>query len=234
MFAQKLSIIIPVLNEAENLATMLEALQTPKNIEIIMVDGGSTDHTIDIAKRFEQQVDLHIVKTSAGRAQQMNAGAAIATGDIFLFLHGDCQLPPQFATLIQAALTTPNVIAGAFELRINAPDRGLRWIETAVNWRSRYLQMPYGDQAIFLRATTFQQLGGFPVQPIMEDFEFVQRLRKLGKIAIVPAPVLVSARRWQKLGIFKTTLINQAIVLAYRLGVPPSRLRQWYSGKCEN
>jgi uncharacterized protein len=220
----KISIIIPVLNEAAHIAATLDIIQSAVNIETIVVDGGSSDDTIAIAKAFP----IDMVCANPGRALQMNAGAAIATGDILLFLHGDSLLPPRFETAIQALMTQPEVIAGAFELQIAAPDPGLRWVEKLVNWRSRHLQLPYGDQAIFLRAKTFHQLGGFPEQPIMEDFELVCRLQKLGRVAIVPAPVLTSARRWQKLGIGKTTLINQCIICAYRLGISPHRLAHWY------
>ncbi len=221
---QKISIIIPVLNEADNIAATLNIIPVIENIEIIVVDGGSSDDTVNIAKTFP----AHIVLANSGRAQQMNAGAAIATGDILLFLHGDSRLPAQFIPAISAIMKRPDVIAGAFALQIAAPDPGLRWVEKLANWRSRHLQLPYGDQAIFLRTQTFHQLGGFPEQPIMEDFELVRRLQKLGKIAIVPAPVLTSARRWQKLGIGKTTLINQCIIAAYLLGVSPSRIVHWY------
>lgn len=221
---QKISIIIPVLNEALNLAATLDTIKLAENIEIIIVDGGSHDHTIAIAAAYT----VHIIQANAGRANQMNAGAAIATGTILLFLHGDSRLPAEFAAAIAHLMTQPGIIAGAFELQIDAPDRGLRWVEKMVNWRSRQLQLPYGDQAIFLRTATFHQLGGFPAQPIMEDFELVRRLQKLGKIAIVSRPVLTSARRWQKLGLLKTTLINQWIIGAYLLGVPPSRIAAWY------
>jgi hypothetical protein len=104
----------------------------------------------------------------------------------------------------------------------------LRLIEFGINWRSRWLQMPYGDQAIFLKPQLFYALGGFPDIPIMEDFEFMLHLRQLGRIVIIPVPVLTSARRWQKLGVFKTTLINQVAIIAYFLRIPPKQIAQWY------
>lgn len=163
-----------------------------------------------------------------GRACQMNAGAASATGDILLFLHADTRLPADFDTFVRAALLQSNAIAGAFALRIDAPLWSLRLIEIGVNWRSRILQMPYGDQAIFLKAMVFQKMGSFPELPMMEDFEFIRRLRRLGRITIIPSPVLTSARRWLQKGIIKTTLINQIAIIAYLSGVSPEKIKRWY------
>jgi rSAM/selenodomain-associated transferase 2 len=158
----------------------------------------------------------------------MNAGAAVSTGEILLFLHADTHLPTEFETLVRQALQNAGTVAGAFELRIDAQLRGLRLVERMVNVRSRFLSMPYGDQAIFLKATVFHEIGGFPDLPIMEDFELMLRLKRLGRITIVPAPVLTSGRRWQKLGVVKTTLINQLIIAGYFLGIPPAQLVRWY------
>jgi rSAM/selenodomain-associated transferase 2 len=161
----------------------------------------------------------------------MNAGAAVASGDILLFLHADTHLPTSFDTLVRQALQNAGTVAGAFELRIDAQLRGLRLVEKMVNMRSHFLSMPYGDQAIFLKAATFHDLGGFPDLPIMEDFELMLGLRRQGRITIVPAPVVTSGRRWQKLGVVKTTLINQLIIAGYFLGVPPAQLVRWYRRK---
>jgi uncharacterized protein len=213
------SIIVPVLNEAESLKTW----QQPEG-EWILVDGGSQDETIALA----ENLGIRIIRSAPGRSRQMNWGAAIAHADILLFLHADTQLPADFLAQIQQTLAQPSVVAGAFELAIAGEQPGLRWVERGVKWRSRFGQLPYGDQGIFLRAETFWELGGFADLPIMEDFEFVKRLQKLGKIAIAPATVTTSARRWEKLGVFKTTVINQLMVMAYYLGVPGERLAQFY------
>jgi GT2 family glycosyltransferase len=139
-------------------------------------------------------------------------------------------LPERFDERVRDILARPGVVAGAFRLRIDGSRRAFRFIEWAVNLRSRWLQMPYGDQAIFLRADTFHRLGGFPEIPIMEDFEFMRRLRRHGKIAIASASAITSARRWEKLGPWKTTWINQRIILGYHLGISPETLVQWYVG----
>ncbi len=225
-----ISVIIPVLNEAGTIESVLKMLQ-PEAVEIIVVDGGSQDSTIALSEALAQHsAHINIISATPGRANQMNAGAAIATGEILLFLHADTCLPSGFSALVVQALES-GAIAGAFALHIAGAMPGLRWIERGVQWRSRFLQLPYGDQAIFLKASQFWAIGGFANLPIMEDFELVRRLQKLGKIAIVSTPVLTSGRRWQKLGIFKTTLMNQGAIIAYFLGISPDRIARWYRGK---
>lgn len=222
-----LSIVIPTLNEAQNLPDTLATIwsgQETTAIEIIVVDGGSQDTSLDIAARSQAQV----LKVKPGRANQMNAGAAIAQGRVLLFLHADTQLPDQYLPLIHQALIDSNTVAGAFRLKIDGSTWGLRGIEWGVNLRSCLFQLPYGDQALFLPRKTFDEIGGFPDLPIMEDFVLVQRLKRQGKIAIVPASVITSSRRWQKLGIVKTTLINQLMLIGYGLGISPHKLADWY------
>lgn len=175
-----------------------------------------------------QSVGVKVIAATGGRASQMNAGAGVATGSILLFLHADTHLPPAFDTFVRQVLQNTGIIAGAFELRIDAELWGIRVIEKMVNWRSRFLSLPYGDQAIFLKASIFKEIGGFPNLPIMEDFEFMRCLKRYGKIAILPTPVVTSGRRWQKLGVVRTTLINQLIIIGYFLGVPLAKLACWY------
>lgn len=228
----KISIIIPVLNEATTIEATLTLLQDTPDIEIIVVDGGSRDQTIKIvnflSKRLAPSLSIKIISTTAGRAHQMNAGAAVARGDILLFLHGDTYLPPKFNLLLLQALQDAVTIAGAFELQINAQLPGLRLVEKMVNMRSRFFSLPYGDQAIFMKKSVFEEIDGFPNLPIMEDFELMLALRKLGKVVIIAAPVITSGRRWQKLGVVKTTLLNQLIIAGYFMGISPNLLVRWY------
>ncbi len=223
---EKISIIIPVLNEANTIKQTLASLKNASNVEIIVVDGGSKDETIAVAK----SVGVQVRSSGIGRATQMNLGATVATGDILLFLHADTRIPPNFDILIREALAG-NFIAGAFELKIDANLRGIRLIEKMVNLRSHLFSLPYGDQAIFISSKVFHEIGGFPDLPIMEDFVFIRHLKKLGKIEIIPQPAITSGRRWQKLGVIKTTVINQLIIIGYFWGVSPNQLARWYRKK---
>jgi len=219
-----ISIIIPTLNEAACLPAPLAGLAGNSGLEVIVVDGGSTDATTAIVRA----AGVRLIETRAGRAGQLNTGAALATGEILLFLHADTLLPAGFASQIRRILSQPGCAAGAFRLTIGATGLKYRLVEQMVNWRSILFAMPYGDQALFLRRELFRAVGGFPELPIMEDFVFVRRLRQAGRISIARATVVTSARRWRKLGVFRTTVINQLIIIGYLLGVSPARLARWY------
>jgi rSAM/selenodomain-associated transferase 2 len=158
----------------------------------------------------------------------MNFGASKATRKILLFLHADSRLPPEYPIHVRDILAHEDVAGGAFQLRIDGKLPSLRLIETVINLRSRILGLPYGDQALFLAKATFHQLKGFSEIPIMEDFDFVRRLKELGRIRISSESVLTSARRWERLGPWKTTVLNQFIILSYLFGVSPDRLSKLY------
>ena len=221
-----ISIIIPTFNEAETVGTLLSQLQGLAGVEIIVVDGNSHDGTAAVVK----ESGAKLIQTSADRALQLNKGAEAAQGDILLFLHGDTRLAPGFVKQVLDSLNQPGVAAGAFQLSIGAQGFGLRVIEWLANLRSKILQMPYGDQGIFVTADMFFSVGAFPPQPIMEDFELIRRLKKKGKIAILPLHATTSARRWKRLGILRTTAVNQAIIIGYLFGVRPEKLAEWYGG----
>jgi GT2 family glycosyltransferase len=152
---------------------------------------------------------------------------AAAGGRTLLLLHADTRLPDGYARDVERVLGRPGVVAGAFGLRIDAPRRALRLVERAVDVRSRLGGMPYGDQALFLRARVLETVGGVPDLPAMEDYELVRRLRRRGRIAIARSCVTTSARRWQRRGILRTTALNQWCIIAYRVGVDPVRIARW-------
>lgn len=221
---ERISVIIPTFDEAAELGRTLDSLRDAHNVETLVADAGSCDETTEIARAHGASV----LCLSPHRARQMNRAAAAASGSILLFLHADTRLPEQFDSHVRQTLAQPGVVAGAFRLQIEGAKRSLRLIQWAANLRARYLHMPYGDQAIFLHRKTFQSLGGFADLPVMEDFELVRRLGRLGKIEIVKAGAVTSARRWKTLGPWRTTWVNQKIIAGYHLGVSPQRLTRWY------
>jgi rSAM/selenodomain-associated transferase 2/rSAM/selenodomain-associated transferase 1 len=225
--AGKLTVIIPTLNEEMNLQRTLDSVGKPRdNLEVIVVDAGSSDHTVEIAQRHGCKVFVG----NPGRANQMNAGAAIATGEHLLFLHADTRLPTDYRFEVDRVLATP-VACGAFPLQIDAPGLALRMVESGVAFRSWLLQMPYGDQALFFRSADYYAQNGFKQMSIMEDYELVARMRKTGRIGLASHPVKTSARRWIKRGILRTTLVNQLCVIAYRLGFPDKTIARLYRGR---
>ena len=222
---ETISVIIPALNEEGTVArTIASARQTDRDVEIIVVDGGSADKTAAVARASGAVV----AESPPPRSRQMNAGARTARGDVLVFLHADTGLPPSYDRCIFEALSRPGAVAGAFELGINGKGLPLRLVECMANMRSHVFQMPYGDQGLFIGAALFYEIGGFEEIPIMDDFELMRRLKKRGTVAVAPLPVVTSGRRWHKMGVIKTTLINQAVIAAYLSGVSPERIARWY------
>ncbi len=219
-----LSVIIPTLNEEEIIEKTLANLLLSSSCEAIVVDGGSSDATLALA----ENAGCKTISSPCGRGIQMNLGAGKATTEVLLFLHADTLLPQGFHELVLAAAARPAFAAGAFSLAIDSPSKSLATIASMANLRSRLLHLPYGDQALFTTRQMFSAVGGFPELEIMEDFVFLQKIKKNGKIIILPECVKTSARRWQNIGIVRTTIINQLIVIGYKIGIPPATLAGWY------
>ncbi len=228
----KFSIIIPTLNEAQQLPGLLSEiaslgkLQGSGMIEVIIADGGSQDESFTIA----EQHSARVVKVSGGRARQLNAGAAVASGEILMFLHADTRLP-EGAFEEAERILSGGALLGAFSLGIDGPEAGLRWVEWGANRRSVWRRLPYGDQCLFLRGDDFYRLGGFQKLSFMEDYEFVQRARRKGRIRLSPKKVLTSPRRWRQRGIVRTTALNQFCLLAYHLGISTETIARIYRGR---
>lgn len=220
-----LSVIIPALDEAERIAAAVSAARRPGVAEVVVVDGGSSDDTAALAAA----AGARVIESERGRARQQNAGAAAARGDTLLFLHADVELPANAAAVVEAQLSAPRVVAGAFRTW----HRAERWsgrraaLLHLADLRSRYSPLPYGDQAIHLRAATFARVGGFPELELMEDLALARRLRRLGRIAIAFDSVRVSARRFESAPLVQTALVN-VFPLLYLVGVPASFLARLY------
>ncbi len=221
---ERISVVIPTLNEEGSIKDALTGAQSAFNVECVVVDGGSADATIRIAA----ECGARVLREKRRRAGQMNAGAGVAGGDIFLFLHADTQLPADWDRLVRPALEDPGVALGAFRFRVRERLGGIGTIEWLTHLRSHYLGRPYGDQALFLRAETFRSLGGFPDMPIMEDVELVRKARRSGRVITLKEPALSSGRRWQRLGVFRGSLTNQLVLLGHAFGVPAHRLARFY------
>jgi rSAM/selenodomain-associated transferase 2 len=218
------SVIIPALNDATRIGASIDSVSAGSPREILVVDGGSTDDTPAIAKA----AGTIVLPSKPGRARQMNAGAARAAGNVLLFLHADTRLPAGWTKVIHDILGQPGVVAGAFGFRVEEPFAGRWLVECATNLRSRWLQSPYGDQGQFLRRAFFEELGGFANLPIMEDYELNRRLRRHGRIVTAKATAVTSGRRWHRLGVLRTSIINKLMIAGYRLGVRPDRLARLY------
>lgn len=221
---RKISVIIPILNEAKILDKTLSQLQPGLgHHELIIVDGGSNDDSTRIAEKYGK-----VITSARGRAKQLNAGAAAATGDILLFLHADIWLEPGALAAVETALSS-GYIGGGFRQKIDGKSSLYRMIEIAGNIRGKYLKVFYGDSGIFLARADFEKIGGFPDLPILEEMEFSKGLAKLGKTTLIVPHIHLSARRWEAKGVVRTTVNNWLITFLYLIGVSPEKLARLYS-----
>ncbi len=218
--ADSISIIIPTLNEERVIGETLCGLDGSDIAEIIVVDGGSEDATVEIA----MAAGTRVLRERANRGRQQNAGAAHASGDILLFLHADTSLPRGFECQVRETLSGVRVCAGAFRFGTDQGGWRMRVVEWMVDLRSRLIELPYGDQAIFLRTETFRGLGGFAEIPLMEDLDLVRRLKRVGRVALADGTAVTSARRWKQEGFLRLTWTHQLCILGYYLGVRLDRL----------
>jgi rSAM/selenodomain-associated transferase 2 len=229
---ERISIIIPVLEEAGQIGATLDALSAAAGVEeaeILVVDGHPQKTTI----RALPERQVRGICGPMGRGAQMHAGARAASGTVLLFLHADTRPETDALLRIQETLRNPAIAGGAFDLGIDAPGTVFRVIEWGASLRSRLTRIPYGDQALFLRRSAYFRTGGFRPIPLMEDVDLMRRLKKRGeKIRFISRRVWTSPRRWQDEGILYCTLRNYALIFLYHLGVPPEQLARFYRSKC--
>ena len=218
-------VVIPTLNEGANLPDLLADLRrVALPLEIVVADGGSRDDTVMIAR----SAGADVVSASRGRAAQMNAGAAVCSTEWLCFLHGDVRLPDGARHQLEQTVMDPRSDAAVWRLAIEADGLWFRVLEWGALVRDRVGGLPYGDQGILVRRRLFERLGGYPHLPLMEDVAFIRALRRHARITRLPAPVVVSARRWTAGGPLRALLRNTLLLGAYTVGVSPHRLVRWY------
>lgn len=222
-----LSIIIPTLNEAENIHNLLCYLRKlDSQAELIVADGGSSDDTVKKVGSLAR-----IVSAPLGRGAQMNAGARIASGEIFWFIHADCRPHPDSIPAMRSALTDTRIIGGGFRYSLDISGFRFRLSETMSNLKNRVLKLLFGDMGIFIRRELFVKIGGYKEIPLMEDMDICRRLKKMGRIVILPVVMETSARRWVEEGWAKNSIRSWLLQSAWALGASPTFLARWYRFK---
>lgn len=228
-----ISIIVPVFNEVQSLPALtahLNVFSHLENCELILVDGGSVDNTLENLQRWQnqnQQAKVRIISSEKGRAMQMNAGAHVASGNILLFLHADTFLPASFPGCITQQVRSDD-FWGRFNVQLNNPSAWAKVISFFINHRSRLTSIATGDQALFFTRELYEKLGGFPQQALMEDIEMSKCANKYCKPICLKDAVQTSARRWEKHGVIKTVLLMWWLRIRYFFGAAPDELHQQY------
>lgn len=224
-----IAVIIPTLNESSTIARTLTHVVALGFDEIIVSDGGSADATVPMVQACCARVPpARLVTAPTGRARQLNEGVKACRSDIVLFLHADTELPLHAKSIIEATLNDPLIVGGRFDVSFDRPSRWGRIISWFMNRRSRLSGIATGDQAIFVRRRVFEQIGGFPDIPLMEDIEFTRRLKRQGPTAALTDCVTTSFRRWEQHGPLRTILLMWMLRFLYWLGVNPTQLSHWY------
>jgi len=220
--APLVSVIVPVFDDSDAARALLAGIRPDARLEVVLADGG-VDPRLD--RLAAERADTTVVRSTRGRGRQMNTGAARARAPWLLFVHADSRMPPGW--LGHFAALPSDVVGGWFRFALDDGAWQARLIERGVAWRVRLLKLPYGDQGFFVRRDAFDRLGGYRELPLMEDVDFVRRLRRMGRCVEIPLALPTSARRWRREGWWRRTAGNAALITLYLAGVSPSTLARW-------
>jgi rSAM/selenodomain-associated transferase 2 len=221
------TVVIPVLDDTTALTSLLPTLPVDPSVQVVVVDGGDGRDTASDALR-ERHPEIEWIRSARGRGVQMNAGAKRARGRWLVFLHADTRLGAGWLDLLRRLDHHPSIVGGSFGFALDSTARWARWIERGVRLRVRLFDLAYGDQALFARRDVFGELGGYMELPLMEDVDFVRRLRRRGRLEHADIPALTSARRWERDGWIRRTVENIALILLFLAGWSPARLARRY------
>jgi rSAM/selenodomain-associated transferase 2 len=226
-----ISFIIPAWRDSENLSSLLPKLAALPGVEIVVVEVSLEGRAL--SRPNDSSGVRFATVSNPNRGEQMNHGASIAIGDVLVFQHADTDFTSEHFRAIETVMRDPSVVGGAFHRKFDERHPGLMWLEKIARWRARRGATLYGDQSIFVRRDIFRKLGGFAPIPLMEDVEFSPRLRAAGKVMLLDPPLRSSARHHEREGAWRRTIQNGALLLLYKVGVPPRRLHRWYYGAAE-
>jgi rSAM/selenodomain-associated transferase 2 len=218
------SVVIPILADRNTARQLIARIPADLRAEIIIAEAGSEP---GLEMLSHGRPDVTVLHTQQGRGRQMNAGAGLARGEWLLFLHADSQLPSDWLDLFQSHYVR-DAVGGWFQFALDDPAWQARTLERAVAWRVRFLRLPYGDQGLFVRRSTFAALGGYRDIELMEDVDFVRRLVAAGQVVEMPSAIVTSSRRWRRDGWFRRSARNVTLLGLYFCGVSPRVLARWY------
>jgi rSAM/selenodomain-associated transferase 2 len=221
------TIVIPVLHDTAALTSLLPTLPVDPSVQLVVVDGGVEHDSAGEALRARHHA-VEWIQAPRGRGAQMNAGAMRARGRWLVFLHADTRLGAGWLDLLRSLDDCPSIVGGSFRFALDSSARWARWIERGVRLRVRLFDLAYGDQALFARREVFERLGGYTELPLMEDVDFIRRLRRQGRLEHAGVPALTSARRWERDGWIRRTVENVTLVLLFLAGWSPERLARRY------